>query len=109
MATLKKMLHQKDQMILEKEKKVEPLARSPPHSTLTAAVFTQITLQQSLAFSAATSKRLSGWLQAASFPKLEASGTHLGGSHSIKGYFLAGFRHLRVGARQREIPLPCAE
>lgn len=102
------MLHQKDQMILEKEKKVEPLARSPPHSTLTAAAFTQITLQQSLAFSAATSKRLSGWLQAASFSKLEASGTHLGGFHSIKGYFLACFRHLRVGARQREIPLPCA-
>lgn len=29
-ATLKKMLHQKDQMILEKEKKVQSLACFPP-------------------------------------------------------------------------------
>lgn len=46
-ATLKKMLHQKDQMILEKEKKVQPLACFPPQH---ADIFTQITLQQSLAF-----------------------------------------------------------
>lgn len=48
-ATLKKMLHQKDQMILEKEKKVQPLACFPHMSD--ADIFTQITLQWSLALS----------------------------------------------------------
>lgn len=106
-ATLKKMLHQKDQMILEKEKKVQPLAF---FLSQRADVFTQITLQGSLAFYLGASKRVSGSFQAASFPM---SKTFSGPTQEIsfhKGSFPDCCpRDLHVGERLRKNMLLCAE
>lgn len=68
---MKKMLHQKDQMILEKEKKVQPLACFPHAQHAGSWHITHITLKPSLAFHTVVSRRLSGCFQAAPFPKLK--------------------------------------
>lgn len=94
-------------MILEKEKKVQPLACFPPQH---ADMFTQITLQRSLAFYLGVSKRVSGCFQAASFPKLKRLSGPTQEISFHKGPFSDHcLRDFRVAARLRKTTLLCAE
>ena len=101
------MLHQKDQMILEKEKKVQPLACFPPQH---ADVLTQLALQWSLAFYLGVSKRVPGCFQAASFPKLKRLSGPTQEISFLKGSFSDHcLGDLCVGVRLRENTLLLAE
>lgn len=104
------MLHQKDQMILEKEKKVQPLACFPhPQHADSWHVHTDHTQTKS-SFSYRSQQKAFWLLPGCLLSKAEeAFRTHLGETYFIKGHFPTTLSYLRVGARPRENLQLCAE
>lgn len=97
------MLHQKDQMILEKEKKVQPLACFPhPQHADSWHVHTDHAQTKS-SFSYRSQQKAFWLLPGCLLSKAEeAFRTHLGETYFIKGHFPTTLSYLCVGARPRE-------